>query len=390
MNKMTLAVVSSALVLTACGGGSSSGNASSDACIQLNSDSFDCNAMIGELADVQKAAVTDFSTRLVALKQETTEYCAALENNNAAALRSDAQTAWNNAMLSWQTLEVMQFGPVKESRTNFYSWPLSVNKTCNMDAAIASGNFSSLTPQLKGLPAVEYALYEDAPLATCTDQPAAAAAAQNRCDFALEMIGQMETAVTSLSAQVATYNPATNPGGQAAAQEIFNALFYVYNQTKGDKLQKAVLPEGANGTFKPTNFEIPFADINANVIAANLKAAQSIMTAGDGINGGFASYLAAAGQQTLASDMLTSLNAAVLAAEGVVTPLRTVVAAADADYADDDVAQCINATADSSGSDVLDICALDKKIKVFTDDLKGQMSLNLGLIVPSNAQADGD
>jgi predicted lipoprotein len=392
MKKSALTLVSSALFLTACGGGGSSsgGSSSADACSALNSDSFNCTTMLAELDQVQYQAAEQFSTQLANLQQQTNAYCAAIGSEQQAATRTAAQQSWQQAMLSWQKLEVMQFGPVKEYRNAIYSWPLSVNKTCNMDGVIASGNFDSTTPQQRGLPAVEYVLFADAPLPSCSDAPEAAADAAKRCAFAQAAIESMRTNVANMSFDLGSYEPAATPGGQASAQELFEALFYVYNQTKGEKLQKTVLPENQNEVFEPEKLEIAFADINAEVIAANLEAAQALMTAGNGNNGGFASYLVAAGQADLANNMLSSLQTAIDGAKGLNASVRDIVTTAATDNSDNDVDVCINADATSSGSDVAELCALDSKIKVFTDDLKGQMALNLGLTVPGDAESDGD
>ncbi len=396
MKKSALTLVSSALFLTACGGGGSSsgGSSSADACSALNSDSFNCTTMLSELDWVQYQAAEQFSTQLEDLQQQTNAYCAAIGSEQQATTRTAAQQSWQQAMLGWQKLEVMQFGPVKEYRNAIYSWPLSVNKTCSMDGIIAGvdlqQSFDNSTPQQRGLPAVEYVLFADAPLPSCSDAPEAAADAAKRCAFAQAAIESMRTNVANMSFDLGSYEPATTPGGQAAAQEIFEALFYVYNQTKGEKLQKTVLPENQNEVFEPEKLEIAFADINAEVIAANLEAAQALMTAGNGNNGGFASYLVAAGQADLASNMLSSLQTAIDGAKGLNASVRDIVTTAAADNSDNDVGLCINAIASSSGSDVAELCALDSKIKVFTDDLKGQMALNLGLTVPSDAESDGD
>lgn len=388
MKKITGALLACSTLLTACGGDSSSSSGgTSDTCTQLNSDQFNCSEMIGALADVQSDAVSEFSTSLSTLKQDTDSYCSNIGTEQEATARATARDSWVAAMLDWQTLEVMQFGPVADARNDFYSWPLSVNKTCNMDGVIASGNTDSATPQVLGLPAVEYVLYQDGPLNSCTSQPAAAADAAERCEFAQAAIRKMTTALETLESDLEDYAPATDPGGQATAQEIFDAVFYVYNETKGEKLQKTLLPQTANDSFKPENLEIPFADINVEAIAANLKSTQSLMQAADR---GFASYLEAAGEQDLASDMLSALATAISAAEGFETSFRDILTTAEADSNDDDVSQCINATADTTGSDVAELCALDSKIKAFTDDLKGQMALNLGLSVPQDAESDGD
>lgn len=387
MKKITGALLaSSALVtgLTGCGGDSSSSSGgSADTCTQLNSDQFNCSEMIDALAQVQSDAVSAFSTSLSTLKQDTDRYCSNIGTAQEAAARADARDSWVAAMLDWQALEVMQFGPVADSRNDFYSWPLSVNKTCNMDGIIASGNTDSATPQVLGLPAVEYVLYQDAPLDSCSSSPAAASDAADRCEFAQAAITKMTTALDTLESNLENYAPSSNPGGQRAAQDIFDAVFYVYNETKGEKLQKTLLPQTANDSFKPENLEIPFADINAEVIAANLKGTQSMMTAADK---GFAAYLEAAGERDLADDMLSALQTAITAAEGFDSSFRDILTAATSDDVDD----CINATAETTGSDVAELCALDSKIKLFTDDLKGQMALNLGLTVPQDAESDGD
>lgn len=391
---LTLLTVTS--VLAGCGASSSSSTtkSSNNLCDQLNSSSFSCKQMLSDIEGQQKGRIQNFSTQLNTLKTDMAAYCAAIGSAQESAARSTARASWQVATQGWQQLEVMQFGVItSDVRNDFYSWPLSKGKTCNIDndiASLANGGGFSTTPQKRGLSAIEYILFADAPLSSCSSKPAAASNAASRCAFGKAAVDLMATQAAALKTASDASDLSKSADLRTEAQKVFNALFYVYTETKGDKLQKAIFPTNVNDTFKPQNLEFSFANMNRAAVEANLQGSQAVFSGGNGQ--GLADMLTAAGQGALATQMEAALKSALEAAASseFTTSWRAVLTTAEADRADNDVADCINSTASSTGSEIIKLCALDKKIAVFTDDLKNRAALTLNLTVPGSAESDGD
>lgn len=375
-------VLLSAALLTACGGSASSSSTTfgNNLCSQIASESFSCATLLSNMADQQQSRINTFADLIATLNTDMSAYCDALSSPGEAAALITVKISLNNAAIAWQQLEVMQFGPVTEAvRNNFYSWPLSVGKEGQINseiALVANGGEFNPTPTKRGLTALEYIL---------NDNPQGA----GRCDYAELATGKMAEQSQALKTASAAFAPDQSSNQQSEIQDVFDALFYVYNQTKGEKIQKTILPQNANDTFKSSQLEYPYADLNRAAVEANLLATQAIFT-GAG-KPGLQDMLIAAGQTSLAETMASTLTTAVAGAADSEFS-QSWRAILDGTTGSTESANCINATATTTAqsTDLEKLCSLDKKIKVFTDDLKGQMALTLSLSVPGEAEADGD
>ncbi|KZZ46217.1 hypothetical protein A3759_07015 [Thalassolituus sp. HI0120] len=386
--KYALVLVGS-MSLIACGGSSSSSsggnNTASSICSEIESSGTSCQQVIDNAVAYQDNQLNQFSTQLGKLQTDITAYCSGVAGTSAATLKQTAQSSWQQAMLTWQKLELLQFGKITTNdRNDFYSWPLSKGKTCNVDANIgllANGASFNATPQSRGLTALEYLLFKDAPLASCTNNIPAASDVAERCGYAKEAVDSMVTQLQAVQSEA---------DQSVQLQNVFTALFYIYTEAKGEKLQKTILPQHSNDSFKPDLLEYQFADLSRAAIEANLEATAMLFNGTGDQAKGFYDLLVAVGQETLANSMKTSLQTAIngAAASEYSQSWRDILAATTRNEAP----RCINmtATTDAQSSDIDKICSLDEKIKVFTDDLNGGMSLALNLEIPSAAESDGD
>jgi len=381
-----MTAMAAAALLTACGGTTSSTSSSSSVaglCSELESSASNCSALLATAQAQQTSRVLIFEEAVKSLEQTTAAYCDAIGQANESTALSVAMVNLNSAATAWQALEPMQFGPITESvRNEFYSWPISVGKEGQIDAEIAlvaNGGAFAPTPSKRGLTAMEYILYNN------PEQSA-------RCDYAKRVAGAMVPEAEALSAAVADYQPAQSTNQQAEVQSVFNALFYLDTETKSEKIQDDILPEGQNDSFGSDNLEYPFANLNRAAVQANLESVLSIFTGDSAV--GFEDILIASSQAELASSMRVSLQAAVNAVQEseFSNDWRTVLANANATDRSSNVSACLNvpATTNSSHSDLEKLCSLPKKIQPFTTDLKGAMSIALNLSVPNSAASDGD
>jgi len=390
---MKLAFATSVLLtlsLTGCGGsGSGSTTLTTDVCKESNSDTFSCSTMLQDMTGVAQQTVISVKTNLEQLNSDVGNYCTAQD----AASLSTAQSQWATTMAAVQKMEVMQFDAIATERNQFYNWPS--NDTCKVDFQIATDPTEDITVVAtgrRGLNAVEYILFEEDTLASCSSFSAVqewvaanelAARKQARCDYAKTVTADLVTRATQLETELATLDLTTKLNSlQAAANSISDGLFYVDKQTKDAKLT-ATLPQVTDGEFNETSLESQFAHISKEHMKNNLLGAKAIFTAND--QTGFEDYLIAAGQQDIATNMISALDSALANLDAIDGDFFTAVSNAS------DQAACINATDYVAGdSDIIKLCALQKNIKTFTDLLKEDFVMVLKFTKPAAADGDND
>ncbi len=378
------------LPLMGCGGGSSGSTFTTDMCQELSSDTFSCTTMLQDITTVTQQTVATLKTDLTQLDTAIATYCSALDANVLPA----AKTQFTSTLATVQQLEVMQFDVIDSARDNFYNWPL--NDTCKVDLQIATDpnqNITEVATGRRGLNAVEYILFEEDTLASCATSYTAVqnwisendvtARKNARCSYALEVMADLVDRSILLANELSNQDLAGQPGTlQAAANSISDALFYVDKQTKDAKLIN-VLPQTGEADFKATSLESQFAHISKEHMQNNLLGARAIFTAND--QTGLEDYLIAAGQESLAIEMLAALDAASANLDSIVGDFYTAVSNAT------DQAACINSTTYAADdSDIIKLCALQKNIKTFTDLLKEDFVMVLKFTKPAAADGDND
>jgi len=395
-----------AFALYGCNGSSPSTSATIDSCKALNSSSFSCEQMLTDIVEhAVQPAISNFSTQVQDLATKTTAYCTALTaatNENSALI--EAQSAWQESMSDWQQLEVMQFGPLLAERDEFYTWPL--NDSCKVDEevvfSLAAGYDIStgVTPARRGLDSLEYLLFNANTNISCgpNNSTAALTAWNNkpdtekladRCSFAEKVTADLVTRAQALETAYTQYDITSATNLQIVADSISDALFYIDKEVKDDKLT-ALLPQTGTQGFSVDKLEFAYAPYAKQAVYNNAVGVKSIFTANNHV--GLAQYLIAAGQNDLATEMLSELGTIINNSSNayISDTFTNILTIAQQDTADSDVSDCINADLGSDSSNLIKLCALDNDVKAFTDDLKGQFILTLGFTIPSDAEGDND
>lgn len=109
---------------------------------------------------VMQPMTEDFATAGARLASASREFC------SGKARLAEVQTAWRNTQSAWQALEMMPIGPVSESRLHRHinAWPVRVRLMKPLledDAGASVEKVRRMGAAAKGLPAVEYLLYEE-------------------------------------------------------------------------------------------------------------------------------------------------------------------------------------------------------------------------------------
>lgn len=392
--KVRLVSIFAAISLAACGGGSGGTSTSTDNCKSLDSTEFSCSQSLNNVVDLAMVpAAAAFADLAETLNTQVASYCA---DNTDAIKETAARTAWQQAMLKWQELDVMQFGPLDaEIRSYIYTWPES--DSCKVDETVVLAkqdgfDVSTTTPPRRGLDALEYLLFNESLTLSCAENNKTQAMIAwevesevqkktDRCDYAKLVAANLEQKATELEASARAYDvDGQNPSLQGFANSMSDALFYVDKLTKDSKLGE-VLPAANRISFTADKLEFQYTDINRAAIRNNLMGTLAVINGGNA--GGLDDYLAAAGQKDLADTMKAKLQTAIDASA------ETNFSASYRDLINAGNAQtCLNAADETT--DLNKLCTLDEKVKDFTDDLKGQFVLTLGFSTPSNAEGDND
>jgi predicted lipoprotein len=382
-------------MLAGCGGGGGSSSASvGDTCTEFSGDNFNCQEMLQDIKAESLSKVSALDAALVILGAGVDAYCADTSNST---LQDTAKAEFKNTMELVQQIEVMQFGPIADVRSDFYVWPS--NSLCRIDNQIATApdaDFTTIDSNARGLTAVEYLIFEDDVAAQCQgslsipvwySDNSEAERKSARCDYAQRIVSDLEIKSAELKVSLTAYDfNAEFSNLQQAANTISDALFYVDTQTKDAKIKEPINLDVSNSgdvTFNTAQLESQFAKLSKENINNNLVGAKAIIQAG------IDDYLIAKGQETLATNMISAIDSALINISEIDGDLNAALLSGDTSTND-----CTNlgnsGIYTDSSSDLEVLCALQWNIKTFTDLLKQDFVLALNFSTPATADGDND
>jgi predicted lipoprotein len=398
-------LLSTVFALAGCGGSGGSGTSPTQNASICSS--FACDSLLQNIADnVVIPMINAFETHSNNLNTAITAWQTAPEN---AELKLAAQQAWNQAMLSWQSLEVVQTGPMLENssllRDSIYSWP-SVS-TCVVDQEVieadtqgSSYDINTRTPLRKGLAALEYILYSSSLDHSC---PSNTAKTQNwnarpeaerlalRLSYAIEAGNDISAWATQLKTQWASGDNSfrqdlLNAGSalsefssqQSAVNAISDALFYIEKQVKDIKLAEPLALKGGKctqGAAECAGFvENPLSERSKQHLRQNLLAFEQIFlgNTADGTQGpGF-------------DDLIDTVNGGENISAGMAADINSALNAIDA-LGEMTLKEAVT---DTNGVNLAK--GIHESTKKITDRLKNDFLNILGLTIPAAAAGDGD
>ncbi len=311
------------------------------------------------LASVADHVIIPLAQQFVASAEELHVAVTAYAGSPTADNLEASRARWIATITSWQQLELLQVGPAglmgvvaggESLRDAIYSWP--VVNTCRVDQETAREGYADSAalqialPNVRGLDALEYLLFNDDAGHTCStgstfategeweaigDQ---AAVVQRRASHAMAVAADLLRSATQLwqawdPANSGSFRDRFANAGQdtsvyATAQEGLNALsdamFYVEQETKDMKL---AVPAGlidCAADACPQDRESLYAGLSKEHIVANLEGFRRIFAGGDpdGATVGLDDLLESMGQGELA----TRLDAELIAAAAAVQDLQ--------------------------------------------------------------------
>jgi len=345
-----------------------------------------------------------FSTSSLKLGQAIESFCADPVNQDKIPVR----TAWKEAMLVWEHMEVLQVGPIaaneKLLKAGIYGWPRTAN-ICGIDEeALKAGKNANYTlppnTNRKGLPGIEYLLYEDTLLSSCAANKASKKEwdampltdrMQARCSYlkplALELQASANAVIQAWGTEGNNYLTSVigNPAAEKAAlQSLYENLFYLDIEVKNNKL---ATPAGHDSGLCPNSpapcpgtDEFPLSQISREAIHANISAFTDLIYGFEDSNqkrpGGFAALVREIGDGPVAtrSEALTRELMGYFAVQN--DSLATLIAKQNQENCEQ--------------SQISLLCQLRKSIKQISSDFKYEYSRLLSLTVPAGPQGDND
>jgi predicted lipoprotein len=307
--------------------------------------------LLTSIADhVVLPSLAQFVADAQALELALQSYAEAPDN----AQLTEARNAWRVAMLSWQAVEVMQFGPAglmesvvggESIRDEIYSWPL-VNR-CRVDQETVEPAHADPTAlaaeaiNVRGLAALEYLLFDSDTANACapnsalnTDGTWAALSAEEivarRAIYAwsasrlitqqavrLHDFWRPESGNFRAELVNAGQGSETWPTVQDALQSISDAMFYAEKETKDMKLATPAGLRDCTTTTCPEALEHPFANTSGDAALANLRTFGALLNGAPwGEEGtGFLDLLSAAGATALVTEITVRYDDAVAVLE---------------------------------------------------------------------------
>lgn len=350
-------------------------------------------------------SVGDCTYKEVAAFRSAAETLASVTSQAAqdASKRADARDAWKRAMVIWQRLETMQFGPAAPSsvpggaeiREPIYSWPLAAR--CFVEQNLVSKQYESPTfaqglVNTRGMLAAEYLLFyegtDNACIATAAINAQGTWAAMGAAELGLRKAAHAKVVADDVLARATALADAWTPGkgnflgelaragkgsqmfptDQLALNSMSEALFYLDGITKDLKLGK---PAGLTACTTPTcpeALESQFAGASKEHVRNNLLGFRQLFFGCDDKAFAFEEHLLAIGAGDLAKQIADATTAALAAVDAIEEP---------------DLLPALSA-------DLASVKALHAAVKRITDLLKSQFLSVLDLEIPKRFATEGD
>jgi len=342
-----------AAIFSGCGGG---GGGSSAPVVTVDGNhtsflnSFSSKVLLPALDDFVTKANT-LKEKLIALESEIIS-----NGGNGGNFLTEAQTAWEEAMLAWESIELMQLGPIGTSsaslggkglRDEIYSWPTT--NPCAIDQEIVKNNFKtanyldSKLINVYGLDALEYLLFNESLENLCPSLVDINANGtwsalseseiyQRRAGFAVviskkitedavQVLNEWESSGLNFVAKLndAGTDKTVYSTSAKAVNAVYDALFYLDSKVKDKKVALPfALGSSAGSNLSPNSLELSYSRLSRKSVIANLKTFRSVFQGGSSTNDyGLDDLLIANNASNTATEILQKLNSVITTFEGL-------------------------------------------------------------------------
>ncbi|MEH0154403.1 imelysin family protein [Limibacter armeniacum] len=251
-------------------------------------------------------ATQQFSETANALNSAVQAFVDTPDNTTLTAAQ-DALTATYEA---WAEVNPYQFGPVNESTflRNINSFPTRITA---LNDTIATGSWDLTyiyNNEIKGLPAIEYLLFNEQALDSFT----ADANAENRKQFLADVTQEVSTIASSVSTAwedgyATDFATKTGNDPSSAISMIVNEMNKAYERSKNNRLGYPMGKNALSGEVSPKSLESYYSAHSLELLKANVTTIENIFLGKGSTDGeGLADYLTAMYEAGAIKEDLTS------------------------------------------------------------------------------------
>lgn len=244
------------------------------------------------------------------LAQTLTQYCDATAT---APTLAQVQQQWLNTMDAWQTVQPIQFGPVRDKNLGWEMqfWPDKKNLTAkkvqqllNSQDALDEPRLQKASVVVRGLPAIEYLLFDET-LSATTQAPRQCQLLRLTADHIQATSAQLRQGWSD-DYQHTLLNPGPDnaqfPEALQAVAVVIDSYMTQLEQIKDRKLAQPLGIKTSKQRLNAYQLESWRSQHSRANVRNNISSIATLMN-----EGGFYDYLVARDQQTLADDIQSSI-----------------------------------------------------------------------------------
>lgn len=262
---------------------------------------FDKASLLSNLADnIILPGLGDFSSKVNDLESSYSTFRA----NRTAPNLEDVRTKWKAAYLSWQTVKIFDFGPIRDNGFKGATGTYPTD-TVKIDNNVTNGGYnlaSAANVDAIGLPSLDYMLYRvDALNYFIGNDPYATYA----YDVIQKLKSETNTVVSAWSSYKSTFVSSTGTESTSAFSLLVNEFCRDYELAKNSKLG---IPLGKQslGIQLPEYIEARRSGFSFDIQKASVTSLANVFHGGSGV--GFDDYLIQLERSTLASGISTRFS----------------------------------------------------------------------------------
>lgn len=262
---------------------------------------FDKKAMLTNVADnIITPEFNEFQADLSNLKSNFQSF----EANKTEANLTAVKEAWESAYMTWQTVKIFDFGPVRTMgfKASAGIFPVDTTKIMNNTTAGNQNLSTAANADAIGFSAVEYMLYQNDALNKFNDA--------NYTTYTSTLINKMHDDFNTVlnewnTGYKSTFETSDGTESTSAFSQMVNEFSRDYELMKNAKVG---IPLGKKtlGVVLPDYIESRYAKISFELVTESATALQRVFNGGSGQ--GFDDYLKKLGRESLASTINTRFN----------------------------------------------------------------------------------
>lgn len=232
---------------------------------------FDKGAMLVNLSgNIILPAINQFGIELNDLNDEVAQ----LSQNTSAQDLEDIRNLWKSTYLTWQTVKIFDFGPIRDNGFKGATGTYPVDTT-DINANISSGSYSLVTAanaDAIGLPSLDYLLYRVGALDSIQSNPICRTYIQ---DVVEKMVNETNTVISGWGTYESTFNASTGTSSTSGFSLFINEFNRDYELAKTAKVG---IPLGKQSLDiqMPEYIEARYSGFSFDLLRASIVALQKV------------------------------------------------------------------------------------------------------------------